>query len=81
MEGKGAEQSERSAYYRLSLAEKNAQGILKESRKAMEELRRSMNADEVNELERGLALSNFQQPRSLAFFRERVSPRRSSFVG
>jgi DNA-binding CsgD family transcriptional regulator len=69
LEGNVTEESKQSAYYWLSLAERNAQRILDDSRKVSEELRKAMNADEVKKLERSLALSHSQQARSFVLDR------------
>jgi len=62
--GDGVEKSDRSAYYWLTLAERNAQHILQQSRQMLDELRHSMKASEIQEAERALADSKSSRARS-----------------
>ena len=55
LQGEGVEKDDHSAYYWLSLAEQNAERIVAESRRALEQLRKSMHAGKVKEIDRTLA--------------------------
>jgi len=74
--GDGAEKSDCSAYYWLTLAERNAEQIVLQSRRMLEELRRSMKAEEIQEVERTLAAGKSTHARSKSEinFLKRASP-------
>jgi hypothetical protein len=53
--GDGAEKDDHSAYYWLTLAERNAEQIALSSRNVLDELRKSMRAEEIQEVESSIA--------------------------
>ncbi|MGA2859115.1 MAG: LuxR C-terminal-related transcriptional regulator [Candidatus Sulfotelmatobacter sp.] len=55
LHGEEAEKDDYSAYYWLSLAEQNAERVIAQSRHAVKQLRKSMNAVKIKEIDRTLA--------------------------
>jgi DNA-binding NarL/FixJ family response regulator len=62
--GDGAEKSDTSAYYWFTLAERNAEQLLLQSRQILGELRKSMSVENIQEIERSLEIRKFHHTNS-----------------
>lgn len=77
--GEGAEKNELSAYYWLRRAERNAQEILSETRRALEDVKRSLDANALDEVERSLQSPDSHTVHTSGMFA--VPPHKGDSVG
>jgi DNA-binding CsgD family transcriptional regulator len=77
--GEGAEKNELSAYYWLRRAEHNAEEILSQSRRALEDVRRSLDTNALDEVERSLQSADSHVVHTSGMFA--VPPQKRDSVG